>query len=48
MQDTLKTVGVGLGGTWISWLNWFPELVSLFVALATLVYMCIKIVKELK
>ena len=48
MQDTLKTVSVGLGGTWITGLNWFPALVSLLVALATLVYMCIKIVKELK
>mgnify|MGYP003145894019 CR=1 FL=1 len=48
MQDTLKTVGVGMGGTWVTFVNLFPEIVSLLVAIATLVYMCIKIVKELK
>tara|TARA_R100000458_G_C8231697_1_gene213222 strand:+ start:468 stop:614 length:147 start_codon:yes stop_codon:yes gene_type:complete len=47
MQDTLKTVGVGMGGSWIGWLNFFPEVVSVCVGIVTLVYMCIKVYKEL-
>ena len=44
--DTLKTAGVGVGGWWLT--GWLPELVSLFVGLATLTYLIIKIVKELQ
>ena len=39
--DTLKTSGVGVSG-------WLPELVSLMVGIATLVYLVVKIRKELK
>ena len=48
MIDTLKTEGIGLGGWWLSISGWLPELVSLGVGIATLVYLLIKIKKELK
>jgi len=48
MIDTLKTSGAGLGGFWISMWGWLPDVVSLSVGLATLLYLIIKIGKELK
>ena len=48
MQDTIKTSAVGLGGSTIGFFNWFPELVSIIVGFATLIYMVIKIKNELK
>ena len=48
MIDTLKTEGIGLGGWWLSISGWLPGLVSLGVGVATLVYLVIKIKKELK
>ena len=47
MLDTLKTEGIGIGGWWLSICGWLPELVSLGVGFATLVYLVIKIRKEL-
>ena len=47
MIDTLKTTGAGLGGFWLSLWSWLPEIVSLCVGIATLVYLIIKIRKEL-
>ena len=47
MEDTLKTVSVGAGGSTIGFFNWFPELVSIVVGFATLVYLVIKIKNEL-
>ena len=46
--DTLKTTGAGVGGWWLSVSGWFPELVSLSVGIATLVYLVVKIYKEVK
>ena len=46
--DTLRTEGIGLSGWWLSISGWLPELVSLCVGLATLLYLIIKIKKELK
>ena len=46
--DTLKTTGAGMGGWWLSVSGWFSDIVSLLVGIATLVYLVIKIVKELK
>ena len=46
--DTLKTSGIGMGGWWLSVSGWLPEVVSLLVGVATLVYLIIKIKKELK
>jgi hypothetical protein len=46
--DTLKTTGTGMGGWWLSVSGWLPEVVSLLVGMATLVYLVIKIGKELR
>jgi hypothetical protein len=46
--DTLKTTGAGVGGWWLSVSGWLPQVVSLGVGIATLVYLIIKITKELK
>jgi hypothetical protein len=48
MIDTLKTTGAGMGGWWLSVSGWLPEVISLCVGVATLVYLIIKIRKELK
>ena len=47
MMDTLKTEGIGVSGWWLSISGWLPEIVSLGVGVATLVYLVIKIRKEL-
>ena len=46
--DTLKTEGIGISGWWLSVSGWLPEIVSLGVGIATLTYLIIKIIKELK
>tara|TARA_R100000781_G_C4006531_1_gene102182 strand:- start:120 stop:275 length:156 start_codon:yes stop_codon:yes gene_type:complete len=46
--DTLKTTGTGIGGWWLSVSGWLPDIVSLLVGIATLVYLILKIAKELK
>ena len=46
--ETIKTSFVGLGGFWLSLWSWLPEVVSLLVGVATLVYLIIKIYKEIK
>ena len=48
MLDTLKTTGAGISGWWLSVSGWLPEVVSLSVGIATLIYLVIKISKELK
>ena len=48
MLDTLRTTGAGLGGFWLSMWNALPDIVSLCVGCATLIYLVIKIKKELK
>ena len=48
MLDTLKTTSMGIGGFWLSLWGMLPEVVSLFVGIATLIYLIIKIRKELK
>ena len=48
LVDTLKTTGAGVSGWWLSISGWLPEIVSLGVGIATLVYLIIKITKELK
>ena len=48
MLDTLRTEGIGLSGWWLSISGWLPELVSLCVGIATLIYLIVKIKKELK
>jgi len=46
--DTLKTSGIGIGGWWLSVSGWLPEVISLLVGIATLIYLIIKIKKELR
>ena len=46
--DTLKTGGVGVGGWWLSISGVLTDFVSLSVGIATLLYLIIKISKELK
>ena len=46
--DTLKTTGAGVSGWWLSVSGWFPEIISLCVGVTTLIYLVIKISKELK
>lgn len=48
MIDTLKTTATGMGGFWISMMEWVPEFVSLLVGMATLMYLLIKISNEIK
>ena len=48
MIDTLKTTGTGISGWWLSISGWLPEVISLCVGIATLVYLIVKIRKELK
>ena len=48
MEETLKTTGAGISGFWLSLWGWLPEVVSLSVGIATLIYLIIKIRKELK
>ena len=48
MIDTLRTEGIGLSGWWLSISGWLPEVISLFVGVATLIYLIVKIRKELK
>ena len=46
--ETLKTETIGISGWWLSISGWLPGLISLCVGIATLVYLIIKIRKELK
>ena len=46
--ETLKTEGIGISGWWLSVSGWLPGMISLMVGVATLVYLIIKIRKELK
>ena len=47
MLDTLKTAGAGVTATWINCFKVLPEVVSVAVGIATLIYLIIKIRKEL-
>ena len=47
MIDTLKVTSAGMCSCWINWMDMVPEIISLAVGCATLVYLIIKIVKEL-
>lgn len=47
MIDTLRTTAIGMGGSMISWTEWAPPFFSAMAAMATLLYMLIKIYKEL-
>ena len=48
MEDTLKTVSVGISGSMVTWMEVLPPFFSALGAIATVIYMGIKIYKELK
>lgn len=48
MLDSLKTASVGVTGSSLYWITWVPPLISSMAAFATLIYMLIKIWRELK
>jgi|TARA_Y100001973_G_C5144240_1_gene304557 hypothetical protein len=45
--DTLKTTTAGMGGFWLSMWNALPDIVSIAVGIATLIYLTLKIKKEI-
>ena len=47
MIDTLKVTSAGMGGFWLSMWNALPDIVSLAVGVSTLVYLFLKIKKEM-
>ena len=47
MIDTLKVTTAGMGGFWLSMWNALPDIVSLAVGVSTLVYLFLKIKKEM-
>ena len=46
--DSLKTSSVGISGMVVTWMEWLPLVVRIAVGIATFVYLCVKIYKELK
>ena len=46
MLDSIKTVGVGASGVGIWWIDMIHPILQLFISIATLVYILIKIRKE--
>ena len=46
--DTLKTVSVGGGGLFVQFLDMVPEMVKVGVGVMTIVYLGVKVYKELK
>ena len=48
MLDTLRTAGIGITASALHWTEYVPPIMSALAALATLVYMLIKINKEMK
>ena len=48
MIDTLKTTGAGISGWWLSISGVLTDFVSLGVGIATLLYLIIKISRELR
>tara|TARA_Y100000310_G_C20565974_1_gene755511 strand:+ start:543 stop:692 length:150 start_codon:yes stop_codon:yes gene_type:complete len=47
MEDSIKTVAVGVTGAAITGLGVLPDVMSVLVGLVTIVYLGIKIYKEL-
>ena len=48
MVDSLKTVFAGATGITVTWMEWLPIAVRVLVGLASFVYICVKIYKEIK
>ena len=48
MLDTLKTSGVGASGWWLTVSGWLPDFVSVCVGISTIIYLSVKIYKEIR
>ena len=48
MIDTLKTSGVGASGWWLTVSGWLPDFVSVCVGISTIIYLAVKIYKEIR
>ena len=48
MEDTLKVTASGTCGFWLSMWEMLPDLVSIAIGIATLIYLILKIRKEAK
>lgn len=48
MIDSLRTASLGVTGSSLYWIEWVPPLFSSLAAFATLVYMLIKIWREIR
>ena len=48
MIDTLKTASVGGGGFCLQFLDMVPEVVKVGVGIMTIIYLGVKVYKELK
>jgi len=48
MLDTLKTSGVGASGWWLTISGWLPDLISICVGISTIIYLGVKIYKEIR
>tara|TARA_Y100001937_G_scaffold120201_1_gene177111 strand:+ start:2933 stop:3094 length:162 start_codon:yes stop_codon:yes gene_type:complete len=48
MVESLKTTTAGISGMIVTWMEWLPMLVRVLVGLATFVYICVKVVREIK
>tara|TARA_Y100001937_G_scaffold37383_1_gene53302 strand:- start:14857 stop:15015 length:159 start_codon:yes stop_codon:yes gene_type:complete len=46
--DTVRTSFVGMGGTMVAWLEVIPPFLSALTAIATLIYMILKIKNEVR
>jgi len=46
--DTVRTSFVGMGGTMVAWMEIIPPVLSALTAIATLVYMILKIRNEIR
>ena len=46
--DTLKTASVGGGGLFVQFLDVVPEMVKIGVGVMTIIYLGVKVYKELK
>ena len=47
IADTVKTTVAGMGGFYVSMMDWLPDMISMAVGIATLIYLILKIKKEL-
>ena len=47
MVDSLKIITAGISGITVTWIEWLPVVVRVFVGIATFIYICVKTYKEI-